>query len=552
MAKVISTRLQPYSEMALEAMHPQVAQNAELVLGKKLNRASVLITLLLAWILVRFVSSLLFKKKKIPPSIPGLPLLGNLLQLTEKKPHRSFTTWAAKYGPIFSIQVGSVKQVVITSPEIAKEAMITKYEAISSRKMPLALQILTRDKTMVAMSDYGDEHRMLKKLAVVHLLNSNTQKQNRPIRETDLFNMLDAMFVDLKNTGPQSGGSVIDVRDYIKRDLFPFSMFQVWGYMPEEVDCPELGVVTKWEIFEALVISPMKTVIEVDWRDFFPACKWLPNKSVEENIKAVERRRTLIIKGLIKEQRRRLKNQPEGPGRCYADILLTQATHLSDVQLEQSLWEPIIESTDTILVTTEWIMFELASNPAIQERLYKEVVDVTGGHGYETIRMVTEDDIPCMPYLSAVIKETLRKYPPVPLLPSRYVEKDTTLGGYDIPKGWQVLINIFGINNDPNVWPNPEKWDPERVLNNESLDMGIKNLSIMPFGAGKRLCAGITQAMFLITMNVASFVQHFKWELAPKETESFNSKMEDVVYLTTHKLHPLQCIITPRVSQRLP
>ncbi len=52
-----------------------------------------------------------------------------------------------------------------------------------------------------------------------------------------------------------------------------------------------------------------------------------------------------------------------------------------------------------------------------------------------------------------------------------------------------------GINNDPNGWPNPEKWDPERVLNNESLDMGIKNLSIMPFGAGKRMCAGITQVL---------------------------------------------------------
>ncbi len=55
------------------------------------------------------------------------------------------------------------------------QAMITKYEAISSRKMPLALQILTRDKTMVAMSDYGDEHRMLKKLVVGHLLNIDTQ-----------------------------------------------------------------------------------------------------------------------------------------------------------------------------------------------------------------------------------------------------------------------------------------------------------------------------------------------------------------------------------------
>ncbi len=59
-----------------------------------------------------------------------------------------------------------------------------------------------------------------------------------------------------------------------------------------------------------------------------------------------------------------------------------------------------------------------------------------------------------------------------------------------------MLINIFGINNDPNVWPDPEKWDPERVLNNENL--GIKNLSIMPFGAGKRMCAGITQVLNLM------------------------------------------------------
>ncbi len=81
--------------------------------------------------------------------------------------------------------------------------------------------------------------------------------------------------------------------------------------MPEKVDYPELGVVTKWEMFEALVMAPAKAATDVDWRDFFPTFKWVPNKSVEDKIKAVERRRTLIMKGLIKEQRRRLKNQPE-------------------------------------------------------------------------------------------------------------------------------------------------------------------------------------------------------------------------------------------------
>ncbi|CAK9220540.1 unnamed protein product [Sphagnum troendelagicum] len=79
---------------------------------------------------------------------------------------------------------------------------------------------------MVATADYGDEYRMLKKLAVGHLLNINTQKQNRRIRENALFNILDAMFLDLKNTSPHSGGSVIDARDYIKRAICPVSMFQ--------------------------------------------------------------------------------------------------------------------------------------------------------------------------------------------------------------------------------------------------------------------------------------------------------------------------------------
>ncbi|CAN5967305.1 unnamed protein product [Sphagnum jensenii] len=88
------------------------------------------------------------------------------------------------------------------------------------------------------------------------------------------------------------------------------------------------------------------------------------------------------------------------------------------------------------MVTTKWIMVELAKNPAAQEHLYKEIIDVTSGQDQITTRMVKDNDIPNMPYLSVVIKETLRKYPPIPLLPSRYVNKDTTRGGYDIPKGW--------------------------------------------------------------------------------------------------------------------
>jgi ent-kaurene oxidase len=63
----------------------------------------------------------------------------------------------------------------------------------------------------------------------------------------------------------------------------------VWGYVLEEVDCLELGIVTKWETFDALVDVVFKIIIEFDWQDFFPTFRWVPNKSLEDNIKAIEK-----------------------------------------------------------------------------------------------------------------------------------------------------------------------------------------------------------------------------------------------------------------------
>jgi hypothetical protein len=139
---------------------------------------------------------------------------------------------------------------------------------------------------------------------------------------------------------------------------------------------------------------------------------------------------------ILKELFHGIKSQ--GPKNCYADIVLTQDNGLNDTRKELALWDTMFTSSDTTLLTSEWIMFELSNNPLVQERLYNEIMGVT-----KQDRMVTEDDIPNMPYLNAVIKETLRKYPPIAVLPARYVDKDVTLGGYDIPKGWQVLINYF-------------------------------------------------------------------------------------------------------------
>ncbi|PQQ12025.1 ent-kaurene oxidase chloroplastic-like [Prunus yedoensis var. nudiflora] len=88
--------------------------------------------------------------------VPGLPLIGNLLQLKEKKPYKTFTKWAETYGPIYSIRTGASTLVVLNSTDVAEEAMVTRHSSISLRKLSTALKILTFDNALVAASDYKD------------------------------------------------------------------------------------------------------------------------------------------------------------------------------------------------------------------------------------------------------------------------------------------------------------------------------------------------------------------------------------------------------------
>jgi cytochrome P450 len=111
----------------------------------------------------------------------------------------------------------------------------------------------------------------------------------------------------------------------------------------------------------------------------------------------------------------------------------------------------------------------------------------------------------------------------------------------------QIIINLYAINNDKHVWANPEEWNPERVLGDERVDMGFKDYRILSFGAGKRMCPGVSQAMNIVSMCIAIMVQHFKWELPPG---SMNHAVNTTL-ITNQMQHPLKAVAIPRISSRL-
>ncbi|KAI3821103.1 hypothetical protein L1987_08660 [Smallanthus sonchifolius] len=462
------------------------------------------------------------------PEVPGVPLFGNLLQLKEKKPYMTFTKWAETYGPIYSIRTGSTSMVVVSSNEIAKEAFVTRFQSISTRKLSNALKVLTADKTMVAMSDYDDYHKTVKRHILTAVLGPNAQKKHRVHRDIMMENMSNQLHAFVKNSHEQEE---VDLRKIFQSELFGLAMRQTMGKDVESLYVEDLKTtMNRDEIFRVLVVDPMMGSIEVDWRDFFPYLKWIPNKKFDNMIQQMYIRREAVMKALIKEHKRRIASGEKL--NSYIDYLLSEAQTLTDLQLIMSLWEPIIETSDTTMVTTEWAMYELAKNPKIQDRLFREIQNVCGSD------KITEERLSQLPYITAIFHETLRRHSPVAIIPLRHVHEDTVLGGYHVPAGTELAVNIYGCNMERNVWENPNEWNPERFMEEkETIDFH----RTMAFGGGKRMCAGSLQAMLISCVAIGRMVQEFDCKLKDKAQEDINT-----IGLTTQMLRPLRAVIKPR------
>lgn len=170
----------------------------------------------------------------------------------------------------------------------------------------------------------------------------------------------------------------------------------------------------------------------------------------------------------------------------------------------------VFRGTDTIAVLTEWALAEVILNQGIQARIHEELDAVVGSN-----RLVQQKDIENLPYLQAVLKETLRSHPPGPLLSwARLANEDTQIAGCHIPRGTTTMVNMWAITHDSSVWPNPEVFDPSRFLKSEGgsdLDVLGTDLRLAPFGSGRRVCPGRALGIATAQLWLASLLHHFSW-----------------------------------------
>ncbi|KAI3505772.1 hypothetical protein L1887_28007 [Cichorium endivia] len=175
---------------------------------------------------------------------------------------------------------------------------------------------------------------------------------------------------------------------------------------------------------------------------------------------------------------------------------------------------------DTSGATVEWALSEVIRNPRVMKKLQTELSQVLKGK-----EMIQEEDIQDLSYLNQVIKETLRLHPPAPLLMPKESREQCVFDGYDIPKKTKPIINAYAINRDPEYWNDPESFIPERFDNNHTNIVGV-DYEYIPFGAGRRMCPGVSLGLANVRLLLASIVYHFNWKL-PNGTKNEDLDMSE-------------------------
>ncbi|XVF49750.1 hypothetical protein PTKIN_Ptkin04bG0038600 [Pterospermum kingtungense] len=278
----------------------------------------------------------------------------------------------------------------------------------------------------------------------------------------------------------------------------------------------------------------------------FPYLRWVDVLSgFIPCLKATSREIDTLFDQIIDEHRSALKSHEEVTNKKdFVSIILRLQKegmlemNLTEDNIKAILLDMFAAGTDTTFITLDWGMTELLMNPRVMEKAQAEVRKVVGER-----RVVLESDLKQLDYMRVIIKEIFRLHPPAPVLLPRESMEDITVNGFDIPAKTRVFVNAWAIGRDPESWENPESFEPERFLDNP-VDFKGQDFELIPFGAGRRICPGISFSTASTELALAQLLHSFDWELPPG-TEGKDLDLTEAFGITMHRIANLMVITKP-------
>ncbi|KAM7494176.1 hypothetical protein LguiB_028785 [Lonicera macranthoides] len=397
----------------------------------------------------------LFKRRKLPPGPIGLPIVGNLFDIGPK-PHESLAKLAEKHGPLMTVCLGSITNIIASSAEMAREILQKNDEACSGRFVPDAVTALHDYSLAVVWMSTGQRWRMIRRALNIYLTNRQKLDTLGELRHKAVHEMV----VHLKLASKRK--EAVD----IGKLTFTTALNQMSNTLVSKnvagFDSQEDGVKGFLNAVKTIMVVAGKFNIA----DIFPVLKPLDPQNIRRKAKvAYGWLSDEICQGFIDE---RLKDRVANVRR-YDDMLDSlidsseeNGSEFNSKYIKILLVDMFIAGTETNSNTTEWAMTELILHPDIMTKVRQEITESVQQKGG-----IEEAVILGLPYLQAVIKETMRLHLAVPLLIPHKTERSVKLNGHLIPKNTRVLVNAWAIARDPKYWDNPTCFMPERFLGSE-------------------------------------------------------------------------------------
>ncbi|KAL9239174.1 hypothetical protein vseg_013519 [Gypsophila vaccaria] len=417
---------------------------------------------------------------------------------------------------------------------MAKQIMKTHDSICSNRPKSRVFDKLLYDSKDVASAPYGEYWRQMKSVFVLQLLSSKRVRSYRVIREEETAHLVDKI--------KQNASLEINLSELLMKLTNDVVCRAAFGRKFSEKN---RGNPTG---FMNVLHEFVELVGMFNIGDYIPWMSWVNVvNGLDKKMDIVAKKFDTILEEIINEHINEMRNCKKGEdvSKDFVDVLL-------EVQRESSCGFPLgrdsikalildtfAAGTDTTYTVLEWGMTELLRHPRAMKQLQEEIRGITKG-GQDDI---TEDELDKMNYLKAVIKETLRLHPPVPLLMPRETQVPLEINGYQIGPKTQVIINASAIQRDPDTWEEPNEFKPERFFNS-AVDFKGQDFELIPFGSGRRVCPGISFATVINELVLAKLVNEFNWSL-PNGVCRQNLDMSESTGLTMHRKSPLFVVATP-------
>jgi cytochrome P450 len=444
------------------------------------------------------------QKKKTPPGPKGLFLLGNTLQFA-RDPLGFLTRTAREYGDIAKMKLLQGEAYLLSNPDHIEYVLTTTNRNFKRDKGVQLLRPLLGNGLVLSEGSFWLRQRRLMQ-PVFHRERIKTYAEI-------MVNYAEQMMSGWQN------GEIRDIRadmQKLTQQIVTRLLFSV-DLSSEEAHTTTSTLDFTLKEFQRRLANPFHLP------EFIPTPR---NRKYKRSVAEIDQ----IIKRIVQERRQ----AGEDKGDLLSVLLAAQddeGNYMTDQQLRDELITLYLAGHETTALTLSWAWALLAQHPQVEAKLVAELNHVLGN------RTPTINDLPHLPYLDTVIKETLRLYP-IAWFNNREVLQEVEVGGYRLTPGLQLWMTSWIMHRNPRYWEAPDEFKPERW--SEEKVKELPKYAYMPFGGGPRICIGNSFSLTETALVLATVLQHYRLNLVE------GTKVEIAVSGTLNFKYPLQMVVTPR------